>query len=738
VVVLGSPWVEQPLLGTPSLSAVGAWMQDVVSVPQWHATAGESAGLGAAAQWSMVAGIATLVIGLLLVMPGLMTRAPAGWVRWASAIGAGTLIGALSGVLSWSILAGFQHGIEEPHGQLFVTFVPPSAVFGTLLGVVTGLFFAKEGSSAPAVDTPQVRPKERSSGIDTLADSSPAPLGEVDGDVTRYLCAAAYIDPGFARTVVEDVLGDPFGAIAASPGVDLLPVARHCLTARELRHRRDLRLSAVYAGIVLIAPLWLLLGGLVLGVLSARVTDGSRRRGRPGPSDRGRGGPDVRTSVRWVVITSGVLALAGLALGVGLSALNPPVLLQWLLGAYLDGLPALFALGIGLFVAHRLVAREELDTDERLRTTLRRPDFQPELVPEPAPDAPWIKDRLEAVAEAQRGNVTVYSGWSPFMGFAAPNSSWSLAIPLLPATHPLGSEHGRGALTGFDAWELVEQLRVCWNDLSQLQPAQQAGEQLTGLVVEDRVFVHGATIGGDPRLVPGAGTLLTTLEPDQVKQIALNPTSSARHWLTAYLPLWGGDVVPTVLLNISVSGQTVHVRCSMHILGTVRGRYHTVDTLPATLTADRRGALMLAALQRTRSLLLAAPFAVLGHARFETRRYKRLLREWKAIEHDPGFDYGARSSIREAAMNPTYANYYQPQDGATVLNAVNRHTLAAIRDFLEAHGVDTTDFKQQQQTILNHGVIQQGGISNVENMAVGQGASVGAPGPATPEPAPSR
>ena len=72
------------------------------------------------------------------------------------------------------------------------------------------------------------------------------------------------------------------------------------------------------------------------------------------------------------------------------------------------------------------------------------------------------------------------------------------------------------------------------------------------------------------------------------------------------------------------------------------------------------------------------------------------------------------------------------------MNTLNRHTLAALRDFLEAHGVDTTDFNQQQQTILNHGVIQQGGVSTIENLAVGQGASVSAPGAATPESAPSR
>ena len=738
VVVLGSPWVGRPLLERIPQGTVTSWVQNALATPLWLTPAWESKEFGAVVQWSMVASIAPLLIGLLVVMPGLMTRTPAGWGRWGRAIGAGALIGALSGLLSWGVLTGFGHNLGSSNEHLFGVYVPPSAAFGALLGVVIGLLFAKDGSSAPAVRRRRVGPQERSTGIDTMADSSPAALGEVDGDVTRYLCAAAYLDPAFARSVVEDLLADPFGAIAASPGVDLLPVARHCLTARELRHRRDLGLAAVYGCVLLIAPLWLVLGGLALSVLGGRVTDGSRRRGYPGQADRGRGGLDVTVSNRRVVITLVLLVAVGLLFGIELSALHLPGLFQWLLGGYAFGLPPLLVLGAGLVAAQRLVEQEELDTDERLRTTLRRPDFQPESVPQPAPSAPWIEDRLEALAEAQRGNVTVYSGWSPFMGFAAPDSTWSLSIPLLPATHPLGSEHGPGTMTGFDAWELIERIRLCWTELSAGRPTRAEGEPLTGLVVRDRVFVHGATIGGDPRFVSEPGSVLTTLEPDQVRQIALDPTGSARHWLTGCLSLWGGDVVPSLLLNVSVSGQTVHVRCGAHVLGTVRGRYHAVDTLPATLTAERRGALRLAALRRTRALLLAAPFAVLGHVGFESRRRKRLLREWRAIENDPGFDYGARFSVRESALNPTYPNYYQPQDGARVLNTLNRHTLAALRDFLEAHGVDTTDFNQQQQTILNHGVIQQGGVSTIENLAVGQGASVSAPGAATPESAPSR
>ena len=97
--------------------------------------------------------------------------------------------------------------------------------------------------------------------------------------------------------------------------------------------------------------------------------------------------------------------------------------------------------------------------------------------------------------------------------------------------------------------------------------------------------------------------------------------------------------------------------------------------------------------------------------------------ELTAMEQDPVFDYGARLSMREIATSPVYQNYFQVVDADRVTSAVQRHTLAAIREFLDARGYDTTDFRAQQQIILNQGVIQHGGTSIIGNQAIGTGAS---------------
>lgn len=100
-----------------------------------------------------------------------------------------------------------------------------------------------------------------------------------------------------------------------------------------------------------------------------------------------------------------------------------------------------------------------------------------------------------------------------------------------------------------------------------------------------------------------------------------------------------------------------------------------------------------------------------------------MVDELKALEQDPVYDFGARLSVRELAVSPNYQNYFQVVDAARITSLVERHTLAAIREFLDTRGYDITDFRAQQQTILNQGLIQQGGMSIIGNQAIGKGAT---------------
>jgi hypothetical protein len=64
-------------------------------------------------------------------------------------------------------------------------------------------------------------------------------------DTTRYLCAAAQTDAAFRESVVASLLRPSFKAMAASHGVDLKCLLKHCCAARQRVLLRNLGLSVV-------------------------------------------------------------------------------------------------------------------------------------------------------------------------------------------------------------------------------------------------------------------------------------------------------------------------------------------------------------------------------------------------------------------------------------------------------------------------------------------------------------
>jgi hypothetical protein len=92
--------------------------------------------------------------------------------------------------------------------------------------------------------------------IDAAAGSrTPGPDGanEAWTEATRLMCAAAYLDATFAQDVVEEVVNEVHRAVQIPFGVDIEPVAKHCLAARRRKTTRDvlLFLDLIFAVVAL-------------------------------------------------------------------------------------------------------------------------------------------------------------------------------------------------------------------------------------------------------------------------------------------------------------------------------------------------------------------------------------------------------------------------------------------------------------------------------------------------------
>ncbi|ELS57689.1 hypothetical protein [Streptomyces viridochromogenes] len=725
VLVAGSPWVQRPAL---RFYAEKFYIEDLGNeTVRTLAQAAFVPGWGYSPDaYTRLYYLVINDVGVLVLLGGLYFFASRLLARRASplrCLAAGVLASGLEALVRAGMLQAFVPDEElAAPGTLLKNLMLSALVFGLAAGALLALLTTKlprtpAMRSVGATKASLRRWKEGGLGMTTTQVRMP--VGSAPGDVTRYLCAAAYVDEGFADRVVEEVLADEASAVAPSPDVDLVAVVRHCLTAQDIRYRRDLRLAGALAVVAVLAPLWLV---FVMVLLSAT----RRTRSRPSLATRGHHPPGRKVLVS-TGVTAVVVVLFAFYFGVVVSTLPVSGFVGWLLGAHLAGVPAALA-SIGAVVfACATVARHELDIDRLLRTTMTRDAF----ARQPRPSVPrrkWMAERLAAIKEAQTGNVTVYSGYTPFVGFSETSSKWALTVPLLPADDPVGMRARPAEPQPFTVAELIDHVRARLHAVAArggTDGTAQAGDEALGsLVIEDRVFASGTTIGDDERFIR-ATTLAPAarLAPDEVKRIMLHPTGTVRHHLAVHVPMWGGDVVPSVFLHFSTTGRTLHLHCDNHVLGPVAANYHVVDRLRGALSPEGRRELLVTALSRTGGAFFAAPSRALRHARFETRHNKRMADELKAMEQDPVYDFGARVSIREMALSPVYHNYFQVVDAGRITSLVERHTFAAIREFLDEHGYDTTDFRAQQQTILNQGLIQQGGTSIIGNQAIGAGAT---------------
>lgn len=98
--------------------------------------------------------------------------------------------------------------VLAPADTLVKDLLRSALLFGLAVGALLALLTAGQPGSvtAGAVRAPLRRWREGGRGMTTAPVHMP--VGSAPGDVTRYLCAAAYVDEGFADRVVEDVLAD--------------------------------------------------------------------------------------------------------------------------------------------------------------------------------------------------------------------------------------------------------------------------------------------------------------------------------------------------------------------------------------------------------------------------------------------------------------------------------------------------------------------------------------------------
>lgn len=543
-----------------------------------------------------------------------------------------------------------------------------------------------------------------------------------DSAATRHLCADVYVDRPFRDLVIRKIHNDARHRVAPSYGFDLVPVVRHAWWAWLLDTGQQLAMLGIpLAGLAIAGPLAVVVVGCVIvlclllrGIcrvfpeaLRLQAEDVSERWGLQDKVRRRRVfEPDLPSRKRFLklmLVGCLITAVAPLAVAYLLqvplaSAARPAIVISSLL------ICCAIVAGVGRQLLLNAVAHAET---LRPQTLTRREEIIGEQQDHPCviyhrpPHQNDDADPLDLLARTDTP--------SPFLGSGELVNRWlpPLTVQLLrPGDGPL--EQREYTRPPFTAHKLVETLRTALQQLG----SDPGTENLPGLKVRDRIYIAAADFPPEEDLIrSGLGKL-------EIWRIVDDHRLTGHHFLETSVPIFGGELVATVLLRVSLKGRCL----SLDVATCALTRTPRKHRMPGWFGERRHGTVLRSAVRSILDIpvdirrmwrLLEIP-VVLGWAWWAQKDHTVVLRR-RTIQPK----IAVRDEIADAWDNAQL-------DRATIydhMKIVEQRILKATKDFLKEHGVDTSVFEKQATNIINSGVLNMGG----GQMTVGQiAAGVGA------------
>ncbi len=551
---------------------------------------------------------------------------------------------------------------------------------------------AGNGGRRPSLTTATA--DERSTSVSEepfFSHEPPRPSGP-PSNATRYLSAAAYLDNAFANRVIWQLLATR-RAVAPSVNFDVGPVLRHCLRARRNILIRDIVLVVIVLAGLLIktAPtLAFLLFVISLGGLL--------------PSARRRLGGTIG-AILFILGTVagvglGVIFLIVLALGSFFSALVVG-------GSLVSGAVSFFGSVLTFAV---LVAATWATEFVYLRTTSRtlsedlaHGSEAPRTASGPA------EQRIAMVEGAQWGNVTLHSGWFPFIGAGLPSEQhWSIAIRLHREDDG-DDEEDRSPSDDYvpiDPVSLHERIGERLRALD--DPALPENERIP-LTVSDRLVGSGTLLWGNPLFDTKLRTPYSHASREAVEALIRHPQARLRY----YQQVSVNDEGPAVMSHGRkvIDGVDQEVAVSAFVYAAVEGRMFylqfVLTALPPIvndyrimnfLYARSFFSTLMYSLKRLFRSVASAPAGI--YNAFRLWQHER--RTEKLYLSSVGGDYGAEISVRELGTAAEFNRYIQELDVEKYNAMISRALLETVEEYLRAEGVDTSAFGDSARVINNN------------------------------------
>lgn len=545
-------------------------------------------------------------------------------------------------------------------------------------------------------------------------------------DTTRYLCAAAHLDPDYANKAIREFLVEDTRPAPLSPGVDVAAVLGEAVAARTRRKLRDIALLLLAVGIVFLAPpellgVWVVVALVVAGAGSAELM---RKAGVPAKPVA-------------LLVGGGLVVIAAVVFG--------PQLMELLAGGGADpfgggysyepepstpagetaatiGAALVAATMLAVVLADRFVVWKHMHErfwPNRLSAPIFRlvhrtvfqysPERQLTLLRRYTEPRPRMSGRP---SHGQPVPLIVYRGFVPFVGAGRTQDPWSIAVPLerISDAEPPGELTTETLYDGIRAE--VDSLRAA----STLAPGRRLGALSASEVVivsADELIDHLAEPAAADFLRRPGEAPFTMIGGDRAQAIKNDPLEWARYYQCFQIETWDRDLVVSVFVHVAVGRGALYVEWTPCVLHPIKKKYQRIDQMSRSPLRPVGQALL---------DLLRLPASLPG-------RLVHTLTFMRPLPQDTGIIapemYGASSSLRELAADRTVHNYFQLADVDRYLKMLESRLTLAVSRMMRAAGYSPASFDQQAAAVVNNNIQIAGPVNG--NVVAGTGNKVEAP-----------
>lgn len=344
---------------------------------------------------------------------------------------------------------------------------------------------------------------------------------------------------------------------------------------------------------------------------------------------------------------------------------------------------------VNLYIGYRVVAKDLKNTDIQ---TEKRSFVESQY-----------EKRIKELETLQDGNVVYYSGYTPFVGAGIRMAGWSFVCN---ATIKDGEKSEQSVISLPDLYNHVNR------NMNSLQ--------IPHLKVKDMLYVNGREIREDNRFLSDPyQSPVAQIAKSLVDEYKEKQEENVRYYQTIQVVGWQGNLVLSSFFRVSKNDKHLFLEANYYVLPPLESEFYEIDQLNSSISLGHILKMGLSSIIPAIFLLPFAPSrAIRNGAAFwaSWKEKKELIRQ---ISQNQRFDYGAYESIREMAASDELQNFFQKSDLEMYKKQIERCYTDSVMEYLEEQNVDISEFIQRKETVINQGIMINGGSFSAEHVSVG-------------------